>query len=111
MEKGRGRKEGEKVQTDRQTDRHLYFPPSSGYCLESGRPGGSVNCRTWAPVMISRFMSVSPASGSLPSVCGHRARFGSSVPLSLPLPHSRAHMPAGALPPSLPPSVSLKNKH
>ena len=40
-----------------------------------------------AQVMILWFRSSSPTAGLLLSTCQHRARFGSSVPLSLPLPY------------------------
>ena len=43
---------------------------------------------TWDLVMTSQFVSSSPMSGSLLSACQRRAHFGSSVPLSLPCPHS-----------------------
>ena len=56
-------------------------------CAKEGRLGApSVEQPTSAQVMISGFMSSSPTSGSVPSACQRRARSGSSVPLSLPLP-------------------------
>ena len=46
----------------------------------------SVKRPTSAQVTISQFVRSSPISGSLRSACPHRARFRSSVLLSLPLP-------------------------
>ena len=49
----------------------------------------SLKCLTSAQVMISRFMSSSPASGSVLTAWSlHRILY---LPLSLPLPDSRAH--------------------
>ena len=62
-----------------------FFKSAEGVGHLSGLQ--SVECPTLAQVMILRFVSWSPTSGLLLSAYQHRARFGSSVPLSLPLLH------------------------